>query len=72
MLTFVAFSTEACCDKVEIYDGPNASYPKLAILSGNALVNSTFYSTQQSMFLTFYSDYTMNDKGFSAYYKQIT
>ncbi|KHJ83876.1 hypothetical protein OESDEN_16417 [Oesophagostomum dentatum] len=30
MLTFVEFSTEACCDKVEIYDGPNASYEKLA------------------------------------------
>ncbi|EYC13049.1 hypothetical protein Y032_0045g1238 [Ancylostoma ceylanicum] len=72
MLTFVAFSTEACCDKVEIYDGPNSTFPKLAVLSGNTLVNSTFYSTQQSMFLTFYSDYTQNDKGFSAYYMQIT
>ncbi|RCN43937.1 CUB domain protein [Ancylostoma caninum] len=72
MLTFVAFSTEACCDKVEIYDGPNSTFPKLAVLSGNTLVNSTYYSTQQSMFLTFYSDYTQNDKGFSAYYMQIT
>ncbi|XGW01288.1 hypothetical protein V3C99_013889 [Haemonchus contortus] len=71
MLTFVAFSTEACCDKVEIYDGPNATYPKLAILSGNSVSNTTYYSTQQSLFLTFYSDYTQNDKGFSAYYKQV-
>ncbi|VDM84179.1 unnamed protein product [Strongylus vulgaris] len=72
MLTFTDFATEACCDKVEIYDGPNASFPKLAVLSGNSLETSTFYSTQQSMFLTFYSDYTQNDRGFSAYYKQIT
>ncbi|CAJ0591062.1 unnamed protein product [Cylicocyclus nassatus] len=71
MLTFTDFATEDCCDKVEIYDGPNASYPKLAELSGNALQTNTFYSTQESMFLTFYSDYTQNDKGFSAYYKEI-
>ncbi|KAK6056894.1 CUB domain protein [Cooperia oncophora] len=71
VLTFVAFSTEACCDKVEIYDGPNATYPKLAVLSGSSVVNTTYYSTQQSLFLTFYSDYTESDKGFSAYYKQI-
>ncbi|KAK5965653.1 hypothetical protein GCK32_017031 [Trichostrongylus colubriformis] len=71
MLTFVAFSTEACCDKVEIYDGPNQTYPKIATLSGSYLYNTTYYSTQQSLFLTFYSDYTESDKGFSAFYKQI-
>ncbi|WKY11109.1 hypothetical protein Q1695_003004 [Nippostrongylus brasiliensis] len=72
MLTFVAFATEACCDKVEIYDGPNTNSNKLAELSGAGLANTTFYSTQQSMYLVFYSDYTQNDKGFSAFYMQVT
>ncbi|KJH52321.1 CUB domain protein [Dictyocaulus viviparus] len=71
MVMFAAFSTEACCDKVEIYDGPDATSPKLATLSGTELINTTFYSTQSSLFMTFYSDLTDNDKGFSAFYKEI-
>uniref|UniRef100_A0A1I7XM02 CUB domain-containing protein n=1 Tax=Heterorhabditis bacteriophora TaxID=37862 RepID=A0A1I7XM02_HETBA len=70
-LTFVAFNTEACCDKVEIYDGSNATYHKFAELSGDSLVNMTFYSSQSNMFLTFYSDYTLNEKGFSAFYMMV-
>uniref|UniRef100_A0A0K0D9B1 CUB domain-containing protein n=1 Tax=Angiostrongylus cantonensis TaxID=6313 RepID=A0A0K0D9B1_ANGCA len=69
---FVAFSTKDCCDKVEIYDGPNATFPKLATLSGRGMANTTYHSNQQSMFFTFCADLTKNNSGISAFYTQLT
>lgn len=66
-VTFTAFNTEAGADILRIYDGPNASSPLLATLSGTALPPS-FTSTAPGGQLTFVwtSNGSVNAAGYAA------
>ena len=68
-LSFSSFNTEATYDTVTVYDGPNASYPVLATLSGNSLPTSISTSLGTgAMFVKFTSDSTQNFSGWTANY----
>lgn len=51
-VTFLAFSTESCCDNLAIYGGPTTASPLLQTLSGTASPGS-FYSLTPGGELTF-------------------
>lgn len=63
--TFNQFSTEACCDWLEIWDGPNTNAPYLGRWQGG---NSPGVITSSGNALTFYfrSDGSGSGSGFSA------
>ena len=49
-LNFTAFSTEGCCDYLEIYDGPTTAYPLIGTYRGS---NSPGIVTSTGRYLTF-------------------
>jgi Zn-dependent metalloprotease len=77
-LTFTSFKTEASStdgfsiyDAVEVYDGTNTTAPLLGRFSGSNLPPSVT-STSGSMYIRFFSDVSVNDSGWSAYFTSTT
>uniref|UniRef100_A0A914W9P9 Uncharacterized protein n=1 Tax=Plectus sambesii TaxID=2011161 RepID=A0A914W9P9_9BILA len=60
------FSTELCCDSVFIFDGADSHAKLLARLSGKNGANKVITSTTNLVFITFITDQTNTDKGWSA------
>jgi len=68
-LDFTFFSTESCCDFVELHDGDSVKSPAIVKLSGFlSPPPGGFNSTQRNMFIRFTTDSTITDRGFSAVY----
>ena len=65
--TFTFFATEACCDDLSIYDGPDATYPLLGTFAGTTLPGP-FTSSDPSGALTFVfdSDFSVTAGGWAA------
>uniref|UniRef100_A0A914UPI7 C-type LECtin n=1 Tax=Plectus sambesii TaxID=2011161 RepID=A0A914UPI7_9BILA len=59
--------TEACCDFLNIYNGPSNSYPLLARCAGQSCSSGLvdFYSSSNAMTLQFVSDPSVNYRGFN-------
>uniref|UniRef100_A0A914WIZ3 CUB domain-containing protein n=1 Tax=Plectus sambesii TaxID=2011161 RepID=A0A914WIZ3_9BILA len=70
LLTTNAFRTEQCCDKLYIYDGPDATSPLLATWSGTVPAGTQLQSTGSAILATFVTDGSKNDIGFSVLYSQ--
>jgi len=60
-------------DYVEIFDGDNENATKLATLCGNEenMPNEPYYSTFNSMYITFTTDNSIEGRGFKANYTTI-
>ncbi|CAJ0961941.1 unnamed protein product, partial [Mesorhabditis belari] len=67
-LTLDFFKTEACCDWLYIYDGPDTQSTKIANLRGSVANGTSFTSSSNTMTLRFTSDESNNDKGFYGRY----
>lgn len=67
-LSFSAFSTQACCDSLKVYDGPNSSAPLLLACSGNVIPGPVI-GTSGSMYITFFSNSSTTSSGFVAEWK---
>ncbi|KAA9332661.1 GEVED domain-containing protein [Adhaeribacter soli] len=67
-LTFTAFSTEMCCDRLVIHDGPSTASPVIGTFAGFSLPNNgqPIISTGNALTLAFTSDFSMNEPGFAA------
>ncbi|QQS30663.1 MAG: PKD domain-containing protein [Sphingobacteriales bacterium] len=67
-ISFAVFSTEACCDFVDLYDGPSTASPLIGTYGGMALPNggSPIVSTGGSMTLRFRTDGSVLGDGFVA------
>ncbi|CAG2243611.1 CUBN [Mytilus edulis] len=61
------FSTEQCCDALQIYNGPTTSASHIGALKGH-IGNRIFESTNNTMFLWFNTDGSGVDHGFTATY----
>ena len=59
--------TEYCCDRLQIFDGSDASGPLIADIRGDVLWED-YTSTSNTMFLLFTSDDRTNRAGFSLHY----
>lgn len=77
-LTFTSFKTESpstdglsIYDAVEVYDGTSASATLLGKFSGSSLPPS-ITSSGGSMYIRFFSDNSVTDSGWSAYYTSTT
>ena len=64
--TFFALQREKDTDYVEVYDGPDKSYPLLGRYDGNHLPPNVITSTQDWMFVKFHSDDSITMDGFNA------
>jgi hypothetical protein len=66
-VTFSAFDLESCCDDLNVYDGPDATYPLIGTFSG-AGTPGPFTSSDASGALTFVfiSDSSVTDPGWEA------
>jgi hypothetical protein len=72
-LDFTNFLTQPNNDWVVVYDGPNASSPLIARLSGNyAQPPGGFQTTQRYMYVRFASSGNLVTRGFSANYQSVT
>ncbi|VDO60705.1 unnamed protein product [Heligmosomoides polygyrus] len=69
-LTLYDFQTEACCDKLYIWDGDDTSSPTIANVSGYA-AGMTFSSSGPVMTLLFSTDITGQDRGFAIQYEMV-
>ena len=66
-VTFTAFATETCCDRMRIYDGPNATSPLLGTYQGNALPPAfTASSASGALTFVFTSDGSVTAAGWIA------
>lgn len=67
-VNFTSFSTEGCCDYLQIFDGPSVAFPQLAVLSGQPSMPQTYTSTHPGGCLTFafYSDGSVSGDGWVA------
>jgi hypothetical protein len=77
-LSFNEFGTEACCDFVDIFDGPNVNSKQLgSSMSGvtadneKSIVSKKFLSTGPTMTVRFESDSMVQEKGWGANYRYI-
>eukprot|EP01116_Phalansterium_solitarium_P014391 TRINITY_DN3202_c0_g1_i3.p1 TRINITY_DN3202_c0_g1~~TRINITY_DN3202_c0_g1_i3.p1 ORF type:complete len:598 (-),score=135.17 TRINITY_DN3202_c0_g1_i3:367-2160(-) len=68
VVTFSAVATEANIDVVRFYDGPNATYPLIGTVSGTPSVPLSIVSTGPRVYVTWYSDGTLQSTGFQAQY----
>jgi len=68
-LLVVDFQTEACCDKLKVFDGASGSANLIATLSGINETGYLLHSTGTQMFLNFSTDLTGHMRGFSATYR---
>ncbi|MBN2273769.1 MAG: T9SS type A sorting domain-containing protein, partial [Bacteroidales bacterium] len=66
-LTFTEFSTESGYDFVRVYDGATTSAPLLGTFSGSSLP-PVLTSSGGSMLITFTTDYSVTESGWSAAY----
>jgi len=66
MLTFHSFSTQACCDFLNMYDGGNIDSPLIDTLNGSLAVPIVIAGTRQEMYIQFTSDANVISTGFSA------
>lgn len=64
--TFFALQPEKDTDYVEVYDGPEKSYPLLGRYDGNHLPPNVITSTQDWMLVKFHSDDVLTYDGFNA------
>jgi Zn-dependent metalloprotease len=64
-LSFSSFLTESCCDYLRVYDGTNTS-GTLLLTAGGSTLPSPVTAYSGSMFITFYSDGSVNYPGFEA------
>ncbi len=62
-ITFSSFGLETCCDRLYIYDGPNASYPMIGAYATNP---GTITSTGTSLTFYFTSDAANVGSGWAA------
>lgn len=69
-LSFEAFDTEKCCDKVTIYDGGSGSSRRLGEYSGSSIPRP-FLSSSNALYVTFNTDRSGTRTGFSAKYQSI-
>lgn len=71
--TFTSFSTESCCDRLYIYNGPNTSSPLIGQYSGSNNPG-TVISTHSTGALTFRftSDYSVNYSGWAANFECVS
>jgi hypothetical protein len=62
---FTSFSTESCCDYMDVWDGPTTAYPYIGRFAGG---NSpgTIISTGASLTFYFYSDVSVTAGGWTA------
>jgi hypothetical protein len=67
-LRFLSFETEACCDRVTVYNGETASAPMLGEFRGNTLPPEVV-GDAGAMLLTFRSDGSVNGAGWVAAYQ---
>nr|WP_321406636.1 M4 family metallopeptidase [uncultured Carboxylicivirga sp.] len=63
-LSIESFSTESCCDYLNIYDGNSASATLIAELRGNITLPQVFNTTNGEVFLSFRSDGSVTSSGF--------
>jgi len=75
-LTIEDLAIEACedcsCDRLEIYDTPATGYPTiLDTLCGDTKPSSSYTSSSNIMTIYFTTDYSVNDKGFRATWKEV-
>jgi hypothetical protein len=63
-LRFSSFSTESCCDFVEVYDGSSTSGTLVETISGTT-IPGTQIATSGSMFVRFTSDSSASGSGVS-------
>jgi len=66
-MVFTSFQTELGYDYLTIYNGPNTSFPMLTYLSGSFLPHP-IRSSSNSLYVSFYSDFSVEFTGFLAYY----
>lgn len=69
-IEFEYLSTEANNDFIDIYNGPDASFPLIASLSGDN-TPAPITSTSNKVYLNFNSDYEINKEGWSFYYEAV-
>lgn len=70
LLEISDFATEACCDKLVLFDGSSTKDPVIVTLSGQ-LSLASYSSTQQYMYAIFYTDDTSVNSGFNASFTSI-
>jgi cubilin len=70
-LSFSAFSTESCCDRVQVYDGTTTSATRIGNFSGSTLPASVT-STGNALLVTFTSDFSVTGAGFTANWTSLT
>jgi cubilin len=70
-LSFSAFSTESCCDRVQVYDGTTTSATRIGNFSGSTLPTSVT-STGNALLVTFTSDFSVTGAGFTANWTSLT
>lgn len=70
-VSFISFSTESCCDFLEIFDGPNQFSQSVGSYSGSSFP-PTVTSTNGSLTFLFQSDGSVTDAGWSAIISCVT
>ena len=71
-LLFNSFVVESCCDRLLIYDGPNAQSPLLATLTGMPTLPIVATNSTGALTLVFTSDGSVTASGFDAAVSCIT
>ncbi|ETN74017.1 CUB domain protein [Necator americanus] len=69
-LTLYDFETEACCDKLYMWNGVDTTQSTIANVSGDA-TGQVFSSTGPVMMLLFSTDITGQDRGFAIHYEMV-
>lgn len=65
-VVFNSFSMETNVDYLDIYDGPNSNFPRLARLTGTLAAGATFTSTGTQLTFVMYSNYQTSSSGWVA------
>ncbi len=65
-VNFGDFNSQACCDQLDIYDGPNTGSPLLASLAGNLGANGPYYASGSTLTFDFNSNGTTVRPGWEA------
>lgn len=69
-IEFLEFNIEENNDLLEIYNGPDNTYPQIASLSGNT-IPSPITTTSNEILLNFITNNNINNKGWDLYYESI-
>lgn len=65
-VVFNSFSMETNVDYLDIFDGPNSNFPRLARLTGTIASGSTFTSTGSQLTFVMYSNFQTSSSGWVA------